>query len=1704
MIARKLIGRVITFKQGADGGRDASFSGRAVDWPNENGLTGKFVLQAKHTRSETADCSASDFRTLVQAEYSKITRLVRDGDCDYYLLFTAWKLPAEIDRELIREIEELGVKKADIIAAETLKRIIGEHPEIDNWVYQKTEASRAKSMQRWERLIGIRREQDARTRNVVGFMNEAFIAAKRKSEDLISPNFENSTDLAQTLERPVGLASFCDRLGISEVPVLVEAPIGAGKSVSAKMLVQRRLSIIDDDVSKYDQHKFWLPLYITGSEIQNNWETLVDLVDRATAKTDHRNWRLIVDGVDEIKSAEIRARVIDFAISKHQSKSSSLGFVFFARPDTIETENFRSLVRYRISSFDRGQRLQAVRLFTASEAEANEVLASLEISLGEDIISRPLFLALAAYLVASGFGEINSKFELIDFFVDDILKRTEAKSGHNERELHTELIELANGGTSKISKSGRRGAAAVNASNERLSALSASGIVEVTATVAEFSHQIFHHYFKAKKLAEQVSPTPKVWGEVDPFDLGWETVSLLCECWDVDGKNLNASLTALARLSGEGFERAVNLAAICRNVDDEVRHEIALQFLREYGDGGVAPVTENTLSKIAKVSELTREHLIHVARAGSGEFFDSRVLAARCVASFDSAKSQKLLNDIAVDEWVCWDDRLAAANELIELDCRELAINAYRKLSFEGDEFQGRFDAAVSALEITNEQTDRLRLAEVISEYKNDDNIYGDTLGKAALLGFEEFAVPLIRAPIENALSNGISRRSPYRHDLDSALWRCETLSSIGFTSDALSYYERLLALDDLSSRNVADILASIQKAGFDDVVCAKLKDSKLLERLRVEPDWFTAELLAMYGYENTSVEDMMSSFQRSISDPSSTHSALSSAERLISNGRSVEVARIIEDVPANKRSPRHFEILALCGKRLTAKEGLLKGVRTWETRTQIHASEVLDGIGFRDIARDKLLGMCRDVNLSVEDRTDAALASVELGNNDMGEVENCLKAAQNDERLLARVANKLLNSCDAANELAWAYLSSKLSRSNVPQWVRYEYASVLREYSVPEGFEEQYEDLVDEIYGLLENVSDPWLFSQCVRSFCGYQDPWERNEIVIRRLSAEPALWSTDVVISVCRIEEIRHAVRQQLVDFCLSDDCDLQTEISALKKLVDQDQDEEAHSRLSRIAHDNNVPGKWRIAAAGVSWKTSRSDKSEFNWSAISSDYEQKDASQIDLLYALGTDSNLTVECRFSTLNELKDDAQIEQLIHLIEGISDCSDSTRIDIAKRLAELSAISEANALLDDLLSRAPHSLWEIEQLLELCDTLGRQDVERTLCEIVVGLSDIVVEWIEDTSSLNDLAIRIEKVLGKASALRLLKVAAERNQWAMWEEQSISAAFAAIDASDQLPGFSAKQPRNFVDSDGSVDWGALYEVRDRLDQGNFQDLPALKRLIFSPNTPFGARTQAVEILHRFPDTEVSDKALDEALRGQQTAAHTKEVSPSEALAFAQCLVASRKQSMTQQVIDLIKDLELKSSEQIAFSKLLSSASMPNLAFLQLSKLNNLCGYFGQDDLGFLEEQLGRSELQLRISTTLADERNDIFDRIELAGEAVSRFGSKTALNFMAIAPQRSDVTSSELNRLAEQHYELGSRKTSIDLLDRALDAPKPDYYWLADFCIFHLGRKKLAEKLLKDNLASFEKGYVTQVMRRLADLHLDKELVYLANKTFHGR
>jgi hypothetical protein len=121
----------VVFAAGRDGGRDGTFVGTATEFPSAVApLSGKFVVQAKHTRNPAGSSADADFSRVLTAEHPKIVALIAEGELEHYLLFTNRKKSAGDGLRREKALKNLGLASAHLIGIDQIRHWLTLHPEV--------------------------------------------------------------------------------------------------------------------------------------------------------------------------------------------------------------------------------------------------------------------------------------------------------------------------------------------------------------------------------------------------------------------------------------------------------------------------------------------------------------------------------------------------------------------------------------------------------------------------------------------------------------------------------------------------------------------------------------------------------------------------------------------------------------------------------------------------------------------------------------------------------------------------------------------------------------------------------------------------------------------------------------------------------------------------------------------------------------------------------------------------------------------------------------------------------------------------------------------------------------------------------------------------------------------------------------------------------------------------------------------------------------------------------------------------------------------------------------------------------------------------------------------------------------------------------------------------------------------------------------
>jgi hypothetical protein len=127
-----------TFSAGPDGAKDSWFEGKAQKFPSSTEpWNGKFVIQAKHTKTLNASCADNNFSvnktSILVKEIDRLNEIKVDNPFDNYIIFTNRKLPGDMHPTIVKMLRVgLSIDHTEIIGREQINAYLVDFPFIAN------------------------------------------------------------------------------------------------------------------------------------------------------------------------------------------------------------------------------------------------------------------------------------------------------------------------------------------------------------------------------------------------------------------------------------------------------------------------------------------------------------------------------------------------------------------------------------------------------------------------------------------------------------------------------------------------------------------------------------------------------------------------------------------------------------------------------------------------------------------------------------------------------------------------------------------------------------------------------------------------------------------------------------------------------------------------------------------------------------------------------------------------------------------------------------------------------------------------------------------------------------------------------------------------------------------------------------------------------------------------------------------------------------------------------------------------------------------------------------------------------------------------------------------------------------------------------------------------------------------------------------
>lgn len=415
---------------------------------------------------------------------------------------------------------------------------------------------------------------------------------------------------------------------------IVYGTAGTEKSSLARWLTRHRINTLLGAEAALSIDQARLPIYVSardlsGPNLANSLRTAVeahlgarslrplssDIFDIRAAHG-HRQWVVVLDGIDEIEDVAQRDKLCRTIYDLKAREPDAFEFILFARPGNLP-EPPHSFDRWEICPDRDPARL--LDQYVEKPSERARLLNLLRRPEYRDIARVPLFIAIAAKLL-NGIDDLPVRPDLlIEAFVANGID-TAARGDCNRGKAIGELLQqitLCDGSGTVLDAVRSNDALckqmsvatsllAISGDVERL--LLATGLVELRTHRIRFIHRLIDRHFFARARAAIEEPSDDVWHKVDPIAEG-AIVADLCVEWHRQGKPVEEAIARLADFGEPGRDVMLSLAVRLPDVPDAAFAAAFKSMLQELEDGEVTRDLADRLPALARTRASVRTRL---------------------------------------------------------------------------------------------------------------------------------------------------------------------------------------------------------------------------------------------------------------------------------------------------------------------------------------------------------------------------------------------------------------------------------------------------------------------------------------------------------------------------------------------------------------------------------------------------------------------------------------------------------------------------------------------------------------------------------------------------------------------------------------------------------------------------------------------------------------------------------------------------------------------------------------------------------------------------------------------------------------------------------------------------------------------------------------------------------------------------------------
>ena len=1490
---------------------------------------------------------------------------------------------------------------------------------------------------------------------------------------------------------------------------IIEGPAGSGKSTLLQWLVRQSARHLMSRSEPHDLSADRLPLLVEARALVENNLPFFDALSHAVNEElslelpsavtpdlfnpygdeGHRHWMLFVDGIDELNSKRQIARFIGSLKAVRDSYGDTFQLVLGSRSGAIASGVLADFERWQLLPLDDRAKGEISRKYLKSDHDAQSFLDQLADAGLSSALDTPLVCELAATVFSRTGSLPSGKGSLIDAYIATLFDKPSLADFDRQGlvKLHVaiseESFDVRSPSADILTACNAATLPKLAQSQAVIDVVHRVGLAQRTSTGFKFRHEILWSYFTAQRLGTNENPSRKIWAKIDPFEVGWPTIELLCQNWENAGHDISEAVDALLAFGDDGLQCAVDILAVSAVGAGKIATAITERVLREAKSTGVMTWHTEVLPKLARRFEEAAE-LIEAEVYSERWHMGLRLECANCLVQAG------LLNDgidalkaIATDKSEYDWDRVRAASDLCEIGEIEKGLPVLREMITDADETYVRLDAAVSIKGFSSKIEDQTLVGSLTQAIRNDfDQLDYLDVEPLIELGERGLALDLLtrlanpegKSPAATSISKNEIEAAAQIAELFDRARGIQLLENLARTPGVFSDV-RMRAVRELGKLGVnvqaleIDAFAELEPRGpFESLNWDALV--ALLEAGRDEDARKLGRVLLDEAISESYKGDLkyhLSHLQRALPRDEITQSLKARLER--------------------EFDPHLAICLAQSGERALASNLVCSNLSSANDNLRVEAAKTLCQIGEADRGLELLKEAVLNDDIWFSVRLEAASALADIGYHK--EADRAHRSLLEDSRL------SILDRCKAADyflldevdrhDIVFDELLPLLFAGDLAVTDYCEVARCLLHVRNDGWNDADPWVAYDHVISVLEKPKllprDAWQIIDMLAN------SWSNIEVVpgLAELARSSAIPVKDRIATLGMLGVSTNTIDVGQLLYAVANE-PTASFYDTVEALRDAKTNEAAREQLAGFIHDTALPPKWRLRAANGDIGS---------WGHI--DVEANKALVLDV----------SIELRFRiealrSIIKVDKGADAESLIAQLQNYAVTSCSERLDIADLAVEYSATAIAQEQLELAAQDQPHSMHELNRIAELYEKLGDRDAALRYLKLASDLAPEVLCEIEDGWVVSQTSRLLADLGRKAEAIGLLSRYREYGSW--YDVRDLVETVKDIDTAEveTIAQKLVTELEEELANPGQYGvWMLLRAADFLLAEGWMTSLNSLRTIALDASRSVSERAEASALLVRHGEAELGD--YRSAAIGRSV---VKKLALDPSITIKdRSKLASKLQEVGSpvQAEELVRELH-ESPDQSVEGRLEIAHAFRELGRLDEARatLADLdegedvrAGLSPLDDYLFRDIQ-DKSRHEAILKGRVFDEKRPTYERLLDARELVDKYGHREALELIMNAAKDRDADPDLRLEAASVLDELGYRELPRQVLAEIEGAQGLDDFWMGD-TLLRFGDKSKARAFLARSIASAPDGYRDQIARGLADLNA-KELIMELN------